>query len=259
MKKKPHDGRYLYCIAQGQRPVNFGRVGIHGEQVYTIPYRDVCAVVHNCPAMPYESDDQARVQAWVLAHQGVVDKAWNEFGTVVPMGFDTIIRGDATTDPDTHLKDWLKHDYDALKTKIEKVRDHAEYGIQVFWDSRIISQKIVGESTEIKKLQEEIESKPKGIAYMYRQKLENLLKKEMEKRADQYFQTFYEKIKPYASELHIEKTKKTSNKHLWMLMNLSCLLPKNRIEKLGDELEQIDVLEGFSVRFTGPWPPYSFV
>jgi len=28
---------------------------------------------------------------------------------------------------------------------------------------------------------------------------------------------------------------------------------------LGDELEKINNLKGFSVRFTGPWPPYSFV
>jgi len=256
---EPDEGRYLYCIAEGNIPLNFGKLGLQGEEVYTIPYKDLCAVVHTCPSKPYQSNDQASVQAWVLAHQKVVDKAWDVFGTVIPMGFDTIVQGDATADPEKNINNWFRDDYDALKTKIEKVRDHAEYGIQVFWDSRIISQKIVGESTEIKKLQEEIEFKPKGIAYMYRQKLENLLKKEMEKRADQYFQTFYEKIKPYASELHIEKTKKTSNKHLWMLMNLSCLLPKNCIEELGDELEQIDVLEGFSVRFTGPWPPYSFV
>jgi len=42
-------------------------------------------------------------------------------------------------------------------------------------------------------------------------------------------------------------------------MNLSCLITINGSRSLGDELEKINVLEGFSVRFTGPWPPYSFV
>ena len=42
-------------------------------------------------------------------------------------------------------------------------------------------------------------------------------------------------------------------------MNLSCLLTKDGSRELGDELEKIDAMEGFSVRYTGPWPPYSFV
>ena len=44
-----------------------------------------------------------------------------------------------------------------------------------------------------------------------------------------------------------------------MLMNLSCLLAREGSKKLGGELEKIDSREGYSVRFTGPWPAYSFV
>ncbi len=255
----PDDGRYLYCIAEGSAPMNFGKVGIQGEAVYTIPHKDLCAVVHTCPSAPYQSEDQTRVQAWILAHQRVVDRAWDVFGTVIPMGFDTIIRGDAGPDPEENMKNWLRDDYDTLKAKLEKIRDRAEYGVQVFWDSRVMAQKITEESAEFKRLADEIKSKPRGIAYMYRQKLENLLKKEMEKQADQYFKSFYEGIKPYANDLHIEKTRKAEDQSMRMLMNLSCLLPKGGSEELGDELEKIDSLKGFSVRFTGPWPPYSFV
>jgi hypothetical protein len=42
-------------------------------------------------------------------------------------------------------------------------------------------------------------------------------------------------------------------------MNLSCLVDGDKSKDLGEELEAIDKMEGFSVRFTGPWPPYSFV
>ncbi|MCF8084032.1 MAG: GvpL/GvpF family gas vesicle protein [Deltaproteobacteria bacterium] len=256
---EPDEGRYLYCIAEGNIAVNFGKSGLQGEEVYTIPYKDLCAVVHTCPSKPYQSNDQASVQAWVLAHQKVVDKAWDVFGTVIPMGFDTIIRGDVDADPEKNMKNWLREDYAPLKAKMKAIRGRAEYGVQVFWDSEIMAQKMTEESAEIKKLRDEIRSKPRGIAYMYRQKLENLLTKEMEIQADRYFQTFYEKIKPHAAELHIEKTKKAENQSMRMLMNLSCLLAKDGSEELGDELEKIDSLKGFSVRFTGPWPPYSFV
>ena len=93
---------------------------------------------------------------------------------------------------------------------------------------------------------------------MYKQKLENLLKKEIEKEADRYFKDFYEKIKKCVDEIKVEKTKKLEeNKQ--MLMNLACLLSKEKSKILGEELEKINNIKGFFVRFTGPWPPYSFV
>ena len=94
---------------------------------------------------------------------------------------------------------------------------------------------------------------------MVRQKLEELLKNEMARMADQYFQEFYEKIKVYTDDLRVEKTKRAEDEGKQMLLNLSCLLPKDQSGKLGEALEEIDNREGFSVRFTGPWPPYSFV
>jgi len=56
----------------------------------------------------------------------------------------------------------------------------------------------------------------------------------------------------------VEKTKKTEKDKV-MLINLSCLVAKEKVDSLGEELEKINNMEGFTVRFTGPWPPYSFV
>jgi hypothetical protein len=252
-------GRYLYCIVEGSEGVNFGKIGIEGNEVYTIPYNDLCAVVHDCPAEPYQSEDKEVVKRWVVAHQKVIDSAWERYGTALPMGFDTIIRGNEVSDPGENMRNWLREDYKNLKGKIEKVRTRAEYVVQIFWDSKVMSQRIIQESSEINKLKEEIKSKPRGLAYMYRQKLEDALRKEMEKQANRYFKEFYDRVKPYLDVLHVEKTKKTVDENKQMLMNLSCLLPKCGSERLGDELEKIDSMEGFSVRYTGPWPPYSFV
>ena len=252
-------GRYLYCIADSSEAVSLGNIGIEENEVYSIPYKDLCAVIHNCPATPYESEDKEIVKEWVIAHQKVVDAAWEKLGTLIPIGFDTIIQGNAAVEPEENMKKWLGDDYDNLKAKIEKVRDRAEYGVQLFWDRKTIAKKVSDESPEIKALNEEIKSKPKGIAYMYRQKLEALLKKEIEERADRYFKEFYGKITPHVDDVHVEKTKKTEDEDKQMLLNLSCLLPKEGSKGLGEELEKIDAIEGFSVRYTGPWPPYSFV
>ena len=111
---------------------------------------------------------------------------------------------------------------------------------------------------EIGKLSEEITAKSRGLAYMYKQKLETLLKREMEATADRFFKDFYHRINKHVCDLRVEKTKKTEGARQ-MIMNLSCLVYRERSTELGKELEGIDRMDGFSVRFTGPWPPYSFV
>ena len=257
-------GRYLYCIAgSGEEgrisvPLVMGEIGIEGKEVYAIPYRDICAIVHNGPAQPYRSDDQEVVKAWVMAHQKVVDAAWERWGTVLPLSFDTIITGETEGSSERNVQDWLKQEYEELKSKIEKVRGKAEYGVQVFWDPRVIAENLTRTSPEIRKLDEEIRPKSRGLAYMYRQRLENLIRREMESKADECFKDFYTRIRKHADDVGVEKTKK-AEAGLQMIMNLSCLIYKDRYTELGEELDKINQLEGFSVRFTGPWPPYSFV
>jgi hypothetical protein len=130
--------------------------------------------------------------------------------------------------------------------------------VQVFWETRAIAKSITETSAAIGRLEDEIRSKPRGLAYIYRLKLENALKREMETKADQCFRDFYKRIKKHVCDLRVEKTKRTDHNRR-MIMNLSCLVDRDKSTELGEELEGIDKMEGFSVRFTGPWPPYSFV
>jgi len=254
-------GKYVYCIADSTEGEGegLGNIGIEQNEVYSIPYKDVCAIVHNCPARPYQSEDPDIVKGWVITHQKVVDAAWIRFGTVIPIGFDTIIQGDEGDDPEETMKKWLEADYDSLKAKMEKIEGRAEYGVQILWDKNMAVKKATHESNEINELTKKIQSKPRGVAYMYRQKLDSLVRKEIENLAERYFREFYEKIVPHADEIRVEKTRKLEDEDKQMLLNLSCLLPKDGSQALGDELEKIDALDGFSVRYTGPWPPYSFV
>ena len=103
-----------------------------------------------------------------------------------------------------------------------------------------------------------MKSQSRGVAYLYKQKLENALKRALESKADQCFRDFYERIRRHVDSIVVEKTK-PSDQNTQMITNLSCLLPQGRTAELGEELHRINSMEGFSVRFTGPWPPYSFV
>lgn len=254
---KKEEGRYIYCIAETGEEVSLGPIGIEGKEVYTIPYKNICAVVHNCSAELYKSEDQKVVETWVMTHQKVVDTAWERWGGVLPFSFDTIVKAENGSSAAQSLLVWLKEEHPGFQRKMGKVRGRAEYGVQIFWDSRAVVQNLAKTSPEIRELDEEIKWKSTGLAYMYRQRLETLVRHEIETKAGEFYRDFYPRIIKHAEAVRVEKTKTTAQ-GLQMIMNLSCLVPRDRYMHLGEELENISKMEGFSVRFTGPWPPYSF-
>jgi hypothetical protein len=252
-------GRYIYGVAASARAVNLGPVGIDGREVYTIPYRDFCAIVHSCPAEPYQSGDEETVKKWVRTHQGVLDKAKKALGTVIPMGFDTILQSkDEVISPDRVVKDWLKGDRDRFQAVMERIKGRDEYGVQIFYAPGLVVKQISDESQEIRKIREEMASKSPGMAYLYKQKVERAVKAEIESLANDWFKDFYARVKRHCDDIVVEKTKK-ADKNKVMLLNLSCLVAREKVSNLGEDLEKTNNTEGFSVHFSGPWPPYSFV
>ncbi len=252
------EGRYLYCVADTGDRISLGAIGIDGNEVYTVSYRDISAVVHDCPAEPYKSDDGAKLRHWAMAHQATVDNAWNRCGAVLPFSFNTIVRIEAGRDARQSVSRWIEDNHERLRQKIERVKGRAEYGVQVLWEPKLVAEDIAKTTPELSRLEEEIRSKPRGMAYMYRQRLEGLLRKEMEAGADRFFKQCYSRIRVFADDVHVEKVK-MAEAEVQMILNLSCLVSKDSYKDLGEELDKICQIRGLSVRFTGPWPPYSFV
>ena len=196
-------------------------------------------------------------------HQGVLDAAGQRLGVVIPLGFDTILKsGDEETSPDSVVKDWLRQDYTRLRQVMRKIEGKDEYAVQVSYEPGLMSSKSRSQSAEIGKLtqriKEEISAESPGTAYLYRQRLERAVAAETARLADGWFKDFYARIKRYTDDIVIEKTRKLDRVRV-MLLNLACLVAREKVDDLGKELEEINNEEGFSVHFSGPWPPYSFV
>ena len=250
------EGRYLYCIVNGGTELELGEVGIEDSRVYTVPHEDVSAVVHACPAKPYESKDEEKVKRWIFAHHYVIDQATKRFGTVLPFTFDSIVKGN-----DKVVKDWLGKEYPKFKRELERLKDKSEYTVQIFCDESILAGKVEEKKNEVRKLREEIKTKPRGTAYLLERRLEGIIKDLVAAEASDYSKKFLEQIKGHIDELKTENPSKQVPdkwKDKLMILNLSSLVHKNRVEELGNTLSEINKLEGFAVRFTGPWAPFSF-
>lgn len=249
--KNTHEGRYVYCIVNSGKETDFGHMGIENSFVYTLPIKDIGAIVHRGEAKLYKTEDKEKAAEWLLTHQYVIDLATKEFGTVIPLAFSNIFAGD-----DEAVKKWLNEHYSQLKTLLEWLEGKEQYEVQIFLENEFV-RKTIEENEEIQNLRKEMENKTKGAAY--------LLKKQQEKRLaliEHHTENLYNQIKEFVDDVKNEPTnKKVPEK--WerklMILNLSCLVRKDRVQKLTTLLEEVNRREGFAVRFTGPWPPYSFV
>jgi hypothetical protein len=255
------EGLYLYCVARSGEAGALEAIGIEGCEVLGVALNGLCAAVHRCAAEPYQSKDAEVGASWVTAHHRVVDAAWRHWGTVLPLTFNTIIKGEPGGEPGRDaracLLEWLEAEREVLNAKLEALAGKAEYGIQLFWDPQVVATRVAQSDAEIRALEEEIKAKSPGIAYMYRQRLEALLEEKTEATATAECTALYGKIARLVGEIRVEKPKRDSGQ-LQMLVNLSCLVSHAQHPGLEAELEGVSGMEGFSARLVGPLPPYSF-
>lgn len=243
----------MYCCGRADGGVQFGKIGINCADVYGIPFNGLCAIVHDCPEEPYKSEDIETVKKWVLAHQSVVEAASERFGTVVPFSFNTIIKNGSAG-----VEGWLESDFEMLSRKLADLEGKREFGVQLFLDRETaVRELLTGGVNELRELHEKIQAAKSGTAYLYRQKLDKMIKDEIEKKAGELFSSLYDRIKRHAVSI---KTGKLGEGMVIMVANFSCLVENEKVRELGEELDRFkESGKGLSIRFTGPWPPYSFV
>ncbi len=251
------EARYVYSIVNCSGREDLGRIGVGDGVVYTIPLRDISAVVHSCRPVPYHTEDAQAAEEWVLEHSYVIDQATKRFGTVLPFAFDVVIRGD-----DHVIVEWLSRNYEGLKAELERVSGRSEYSIQIFYDYDRLANRFLSEDKEIMKLKEKIAKMRKGTAYLFQKNMDLKVKEKVASEVSRLSEEFGVRIKSLADELKVEKSGRSlpeKYRDLKPMISLYCLVRDDKITTLGEVLEEINNLEGFAVRFTGPWAPFSFV
>lgn len=252
------EGRYLYGVVKARGPqADLGVMGVDGNPVFLIRERDVAAIVHACPPEPYQSDDPQKVTEWLQAHQSVLETAMGKWGTVIPSGFDTILKG-VLPDPDEVVREWLRDTYDQLERTWQRIEGKGEYDVGIGWDAGAAERWARASSREIGQLEAGLASLSPGLAYLERQRLETLVAEVLENACSDYARRFLQQISSCCAETKVEAMAKIGqDEHV--VLKVACLATPGEAESLGTVLDEIALSPGFAVRFTGPWPPFAFV
>ncbi len=249
-------GRYVYGVTEGDGPDRLGPIGIGGAEVYRIAEGNLSAVVHDCPPEPYRSEDEGQVEAWLFTHEEVLDRVREIFGIAVPASFNTILYR-AGEDPRETVRKWLLQEGDRLRSAVEKLRGREEYAVQVFVDEEVLKEAVAADPG-IRRMGEEISGSPEGARYLLEQNLQRAVGQALEEAAEAAFREVFEAVRGAVRDLRVEKTGRPDGKRR-MIANLSCLCDAGRRQELDRALGEIERRPGYSVRYTGPWAPYSFV
>jgi len=249
-------GMYVYSIVSSESDVKMETAGIGGACVCVLSLEDISAVVHQCAPVPYTTENEQMAGEWVLTHHKVIEEATRRFGTVLPMRFNTIIKGDEHT-----VRQWLRKNYEMLKKELEEVRGRAEFGVQIFCDESTVEQRVLENSPEISVLKQQMEKMPKGAGYLYERKLSQHMKEHVSQELEVLSKGFCETIGEHVERVKVDENVRVPDEYgdKRLVVSLSCLVHDDDIGKLGVVLDEIEESGGVSVRFTGPWAPFNFV
>ncbi len=260
------EGRYVYCIVRAD-DANDGDVledvtGVDGESVSFVVVDGVGAVVHDCEGI-YDSADLAEIRRWLVRHQSVVDAAGERFGTPLPFQFDTILRGDSET-----VREWLREEHETLTSVLESLAGHWEYRIEVVRTDPVDEATLETDDERLADLRERIDDASEGAAFLLEKQYDQRVAELRRSGRDALSADLRERLSDCTREVHeLERSPaasladedERSDDGAETICRLTVLADEQRESEVGSTLDDVAAEPGLEVRFTGPWPPYTFV
>ncbi|ELZ17972.1 gas vesicle synthesis protein GvpLGvpF [Haloterrigena salina JCM 13891] len=257
------DGRYLYCIVRADEGATLETTGVDGEPVSIVVADGIGAVVHDTDGI-YDSADLAQVRRWLVRHQTVVDEAAQEFGTPVPFQFDTILRGG-----DEAVREWLREESDTLDRALSGLAGHWEYRVEVVEIDPVDDEALIERDDRLQELADRIDDSGSGTSFLLEKKLEQRLTELRAARRESITADLRDRLADAAREVHSLERSPTASlsddiadeadgRDGETLCRLTLLAHEDEESAIGSILDDVADHDGFEVRFTGPWPPYTF-
>ena len=181
----------MYCVIECAEPRTFGKIGIggRGDDVYTVHYKDLAAVVSRTPLVVY---DPTRENA--LAHEHVNEVVMIDNGfTPVPMSFGTLFK----TEKD--IVEFLEGHLRRAARRAAKMKDKLEFGLQGELGARRGAGRDRARRTKsIRRLKEEIVNNQQSSTYFARMQLGRMVDQALADKSDAYVREIYEYLRDAA-------------------------------------------------------------
>ncbi|AXK34064.1 gas vesicle protein [Streptomyces armeniacus] len=236
-------GVYVYAIVAQDHPVRLDGLNGVGEppaELRTLASGPLKAVVSDAPA------ELRAKRRDLAAHHGVLERLMAD-GAVLPMRFGLVAEDEPS------VASALAENADGYTGQLQRVDGCVEYNLKVSRDEDGLLREIVGESEEIRQLNERTRQNP--TAHDDRIALGELVTREVERRKGDEAVALVERVAP-AAVLHAETPPVEQD-----FLNASFLVERARAGEFTETVRAEAARRGdeYEVKLHGPLPPYSFV
>ena len=254
--EEPTWGLYLHALAPADGLAELRCAGVDGRPVELVRAGEWVAVVHRCPG-PYAGERREQLVQWVRQHHEVVEQAARLAGDVIPVAFNTVVRR-AGQEPVKTLSQWMEDHGAQLRAVWRRVAGCQEFGVQLLREPIAAQEALVAEQEELGQLHRQAGASGPGTAYLLEQELQQKLRQAAQEQAASQARRLMEQLQAWCRELRQEPLRPVEE-GLEMVAHFSCLVPRPSGRAFVDALQAMELLPGYCLRTSGPWPPYSFV
>ena len=211
----------MYCVAPARASLNLNFVGINGEQVSAVRFKELVAIVSNSTEKTYEILDHG------ISHQKVIESTATN-STVLPLAF-----GQVTTEED--VRAFLSANYAELLSTMDRFSGKVELGLKVTWKMQSILSEIARSSEPVKALKTEMNSRPQNLTYQKRIELGRLVREQLEKMGKRITSEILETLGPLASESKVNDPLRDE-----MVLNAAFLVEATKEDKFDAAVNAIE-------------------
>jgi hypothetical protein len=168
--------------------------------------------------------------------------------TVLPFNFGNVLKSKID------LNAFLKETYISLKKNIMKVTGKFEVGLKIFIKNDFINDEI--ENDSIRRMKKLIAVTNEQKAITLKVDLGKMVKDALEQKQHELELKFFKYLKQYSVNSRSNECK-TIN----MVLNVAFLIEKDQLDLFTEKLNELTPPydEKYTIKFTGPWPPYNFI
>jgi hypothetical protein len=240
---------YAYAIIPAADQLRFDVAGVDDEhdEVYSIPYKGLGAVVSASVRPDYRGLNRQEAARFLVAHQRVVESVMRLY-PLLPMRFGTVLPGEAWVDRMLVQAETL------FRTTLEKFANLVQMEVVILWHLPEVLQAISQEE-EIASIRVRAAAHPEEVTEADRISVGRLVQLSLERRRAALRQHLASSLRDILLDGMVNPLMDDS-----MAVNVALLIERAHHERLYQRLDELDEeYEGkLTFRCVGPLPPYSF-
>lgn len=240
------EGKYIYCIIATAVDKTFGSIGIgyRGDELYTICFQGIAAVVSNSPIIKYSISREN-----MLAHEKAIEEVMKEH-TVLPVRFATI------AEDEEKVKKILEKEYDRFIALLKDMKGKKELGLKAIFKEDVIYKDILEKYKDIKRLKERVATLPPEKTYYQRMEIGKMVEAALQKEKEIHKKGILNNLSPLAVEV-----KNNNTYGELMIISAAFLVEKYREPEFDQKVNEYVNKYGNKINFkyVGTVPPFNFV